>query len=117
MLRRMQWDQFIDWMAFASIEPFDEGRADLRSASICAMLANINRNPKKRPQPFVPNDFLLIYDEEDLKQKRPKQSLEQMKAIGRIYAEAFNEPERPKKRRIVVVEPPRQPPPRRPRKM
>lgn len=48
-----------EWQAFYSIEPFGEWRDDYRSAQICAMIANTTRDPEKRPDPYVPNDFML----------------------------------------------------------
>src|SRR5262245_36269194 len=100
MLRRMSWQQFVYWIAYAEVEPFDELRADLRAASICAVLANIYRDPKKRREAFTPADFLLEFGKER-EAPKPKQTLDQMKAIARMYATAFNEPVRNKRRRIV----------------
>ena len=51
-------DEIIDWLAYYSIEPFGERRADWRMASIMALIANANRDPKKRRRPFRPDDFL-----------------------------------------------------------
>jgi hypothetical protein len=45
-------------MAFASIEPFGEFREEFRSGKLQALLANINRNPDKKPDPFKPIDFM-----------------------------------------------------------
>lgn len=60
MLERMSWSQFVEWYAFHSIEPFGEQRADTRSALISSILANVNRDPKKRPRPFSYRDFMLF---------------------------------------------------------
>lgn len=46
------------WMQYYEQEPFGEERADLRAYSIVAMIANVNRDPKKRPQGYVPSDFM-----------------------------------------------------------
>lgn len=46
-------------MAFDALEPFGEEVASWRAGIIAAVLANVNRNPKKRPQPFQPADFML----------------------------------------------------------
>ena len=45
-------------MAFASIEPFGEQRADLRMAIHAALIANIHRDTKKRSEPYKATDFL-----------------------------------------------------------
>lgn len=60
MLREMTWKQFIGWMRYYSEEPFGEERADLRSAIVACVIANANRDPKKRPRPFSPQDFMPL---------------------------------------------------------
>lgn len=54
----MSWEQFLHWAAYAEIEPFGETRADLRSAIIASVIANANRNSKKHPKPYTPDDFM-----------------------------------------------------------
>lgn len=58
-------------MAFSQVEPFGEERADLRSAIIACIIANVNR--EKDQKPFEVSDFMPKFDP-------PKeQSEEQMK--------------------------------------
>jgi hypothetical protein len=45
-------------MAYASIEPFGEERADVRAGIIASVIANVNRDRKKRPEPFSVQDFM-----------------------------------------------------------
>jgi len=47
-------------MAYASLEPFGEERADVRAGIIAAVIANANRDRKKRPEPFTPADFMPL---------------------------------------------------------
>lgn len=68
MLRRMSSQELTDWQAYAAIEPFGEERADMRSALIASVLANVHRDPKKRPQPFTIDDFMLFTEERELTQ-------------------------------------------------
>ena len=42
----------------------EQRRLDARSALICAMLANINRDPKKRSKAFTVEDFMPKYEKE-----------------------------------------------------
>ena len=37
-------------------------RDDLRAAQIAAMIANVNRDPKKRAQPFDTEDMALRFE-------------------------------------------------------
>jgi len=46
-------------MAFSSIEPIGDERADLRASLVASVLANINRNPET--QPFTLADFLFDF--------------------------------------------------------
>lgn len=43
MLRKLTAKQFMEWEIYAELEPFDETRADYRTAHIVQMLYNINR--------------------------------------------------------------------------
>lgn len=43
----MAYIEFVEWVAFMEIEPLPEQRADLRNAQAMALLANVNRDPKK----------------------------------------------------------------------
>ena len=54
--------EFAEWLAFYSIEPFGEARADLRTAMLMALLANIYRDEKKQPRPFEAKDFMPQFD-------------------------------------------------------
>ncbi len=53
--------EFGEWVEFAKIEPFGDWRADLRSATICQILANVNRNPKKT-KPYRVEDFMPRFE-------------------------------------------------------
>lgn len=53
----MSSSELTEWMAFDSIDPFGEQRADLRSGILCATVANHSMSrPKKpvRPVDFMP---------------------------------------------------------------
>jgi hypothetical protein len=45
-------------MAYWQLEPTAETRIDVGFAQLSALLANINRDPKKRAQPYEAKDFL-----------------------------------------------------------
>ena len=88
MLRGLTAKQLWEWEHFADIEPFDERRQDWRVASILSMLANVNRDSDKRPEPFTAEDFMLLFG--DARQKTKKsQTWQEQKRIFEVYAEAF----------------------------
>lgn len=57
MLAEMPSRLLSEWMAYFEIEPFGEERGDLRMGILAALIANINRDPK-RARSFEPKDFM-----------------------------------------------------------
>lgn len=55
--RRMSSREFTRWQRYAAVEPFGSPRDDLRAGEIAALIANVNRDSRRRPQPFTPGDF------------------------------------------------------------
>jgi len=53
--------EFAEYRAYFSIEPFPELRADIRTGQLCAVIANVDRNPKKHPKPFTTEDFRIAW--------------------------------------------------------
>ena len=49
-----------EWQAFWEMEGgFGNWKEDHRSAQICSIIANVNRNPKKRGRPYKTEDFAM----------------------------------------------------------
>ena len=57
----MSSKELTEWIAFASVEPIGEAREDLRTANLMALIANVNRDQEKKPEPFSPSDFVVDY--------------------------------------------------------
>jgi len=55
---RVSSRRFAEYWAFHQREPIGPDREDLRMAIVASVVANVNRNPKKRPKPYVPADFM-----------------------------------------------------------
>lgn len=49
-------------MAYDRLSPIGEVRADLLAGLIAATIAEVNRDPEKRSEPFGPRDFLLFVE-------------------------------------------------------
>lgn len=49
------------WMAFDDIEPLGDVRMDLGFGVVASTLANIHRDTKKRPQAFLPQDYMPLW--------------------------------------------------------
>lgn len=50
--------EFTEWQAYYQLEPFGELVADERHGSAAALLANINRNPEAKAEPWRADDFI-----------------------------------------------------------
>ena len=62
--------EFAEWMAYYRLEPFGEVIADMRHGVAVSVLANINRDPEKRPDPYEPRDFIYWHDQDKRQQRR-----------------------------------------------
>ena len=58
LLAEMTSDELTEWMAYYKIEPFGEMVADQRHGIATSVLANINRDPKQRRDPYKARDFI-----------------------------------------------------------
>lgn len=52
--------EFTEWMAYASLEPWGEPRADLRAGIVASTIANVNRSSDS--EPFTPRDFMPTFE-------------------------------------------------------
>jgi hypothetical protein len=57
--------QLTEWIAYAQLEPFGEERADLRMAILASLIANVNRDPKKKPTPYEVSDFMPQFEKKE----------------------------------------------------
>jgi hypothetical protein len=89
MLRRITMQQFMEWAEYSTLEPFDEVRADYRAASIVQMIANMNRDIKKHPNPFSIEDFVLGFGDSGEARSRKKQTWQEQKLIAAQFAAMY----------------------------
>jgi hypothetical protein len=96
MLRSITYAQFQRWQFFYDLEPFDERRMDYRFGSIVQALANINRDSKKRHQPFELEECTLTFGQREEIVQKPepakKLSWQVMKEYAKTVVSAFNAP-------------------------
>jgi hypothetical protein len=50
--------ELTEWRAYAVLEPFGEPLADQRHGIALAALANLHRDPRRRRDPYQPEDFI-----------------------------------------------------------
>lgn len=72
----MSSHEFTEWMAFAQLEPFGEERADFRAALIAMIVANANRDPKRKQAPYTIDDFMLFREKDDRPQRTQAETAE-----------------------------------------
>lgn len=58
--------EFTEWLAYYQLEPFGEIVADLRHGVAAALLANVNRDNDKKPEPYKALDFIPWADQPPL---------------------------------------------------
>ncbi len=66
-------------MVYAQVEPFGDVLSDLHFASLQALLANINQDPKKGKR-YTPEDFMI------LKIQEPEEELTDSEIYQRLKA-------------------------------
>ena len=66
LLAEMTSDELTEWMAYYKLEPFGEMVADQRHGIATSVLANINRDPKQKRDPYKAKDFIYWDQSEDV---------------------------------------------------
>ena len=90
MLRNMSSQQLSEWMAFYELEPFGEDREEARIGQVVQVLANANRDSKKRKTPYSLEDVVLkpCGDMFQKKAEKKPQSWQSMKLLAEILSAA-----------------------------
>ena len=91
MLTRHTSRELSEWIAYARIEPFGFHRTDVGFATIACVVANANRDPKKKSQPFTIDDFIPKYEE--VEEATPEESVSWITAMNQALG---GEDKRPK---------------------
>lgn len=61
---------------------FEQERCDYRAALVASIIAEINRDERKRRKPFTPRDFMPQYNKP--KRQSWKEQFEMVKALNRL---------------------------------
>lgn len=84
--RRMTYVEFVEWAAYLEVEPIGNRRLDLHVARLMTLLANVNRDPKRRA--YQLDEFLIDWWGE---RRSPENVLAKFRAISeRINAQVAN---------------------------
>jgi hypothetical protein len=58
MLAQIDSAELAEWAAYYQIEPFGDAAADQRHGIATSVLANVNRDAKRKPDPYRWTDFV-----------------------------------------------------------
>jgi hypothetical protein len=67
------------------LEKAKRDQADHRAALICAVLANIYRDKKRKSTPFKPEDFMPEYEQKVKKQQTPEEQFAIVKMLNAAF--------------------------------
>ena len=81
----MSGEDWLAWQHYYSLEPWGEERADLRAGMIAAVIAETNRDKKKRHKPYTPADFMPDFDKPPPQPQTP----EDQAAILKMWVKAL----------------------------
>src|SRR5512146_862251 len=89
----MSYRELQDWADYYALEPWGERRADLRNGILCSLTANMNRDKKKKPEPFKATDFMPFESDESPPPEPPAARVEaaQPKRGARISGELLTQ--------------------------
>lgn len=79
--------EFSEWLAYYQLEPFGDERADLRMAILASLIANANRDKKKRKKAFDPKDFIPQFGKEA---QTPEQQLTIVEMLNAMFGGTDN---------------------------
>lgn len=63
LLSEIDSAELTEWIAYYKLEPFGDLVADQRHGIAVSTLANVNRDAKKRPEPYKANDFIYWHEQ------------------------------------------------------
>jgi hypothetical protein len=89
MMHRMTSAELSGWLAFSSVEPIGDDREDFRMAMLCSLIANVNRDPAKRAEPFTPMDFIVNFWKQPESEPDPDAGWKRNLELARVINEAM----------------------------
>jgi hypothetical protein len=95
LLESLSATELADWAAFYAVEPWGSEAAFLRTGIVTALIANTNRDSKRKPEPFVPADFMP-----DFTGKRRRDRLDP-KRVRNILRSSFGKRIKPRAAKIL----------------
>lgn len=76
---RIEYSEFLEWIAFYEAEPWGEGRSEIHTALLAAVIANVNRG--KKGKRVKASDFLIDWWRDGSK---PEALMTKLRAAGQM---------------------------------
>jgi hypothetical protein len=86
MLNEMTAIQFQEWVIFAGMEPFGPERMDSLFGSVVQVIANSNRDRKKKRTPYTLKECTLNFGDAPAINVKPKADWRSMKSLAKEVA-------------------------------
>lgn len=87
LLERIDSRELTEWGAFFNLEPWGTEIEDWRAGLISATIAEVNRDPQRRRNPYLPSDFMPSSSRKI--ETTEQQSWEEQAQILEMWAEAL----------------------------
>jgi len=78
-----------EWRAYYELEPFGELVADQRHGISQSVATNLQRDPKRQPQPYTPEDFIPWHEQHRRSTKGEGKLLSSPKAQSALIKSLF----------------------------
>lgn len=62
-------------MEYYKLEPWGADADDIRAGIVASTVANVNRDPKQRRQPYAPGDFVPKRDGAPVEEQSPEEQM------------------------------------------
>lgn len=82
LLSHISSQELSEWMAYYALEPWGCQIDDQRSGLVASVIANVNRDAKRRPAPYQVDDFMPKRGGEPREQKNWQQLLKTVELIN-----------------------------------
>lgn len=80
LLARIDSRELTEWAAYFGLEPWGTEVDDWRAGLVASTIANANRDPKQRREPYQPKDFMPD------REPKPKQDAESHEKILEMWS-------------------------------
>ena len=91
LLARIDSRELTEWAAYYELEPWGTEVEDYRIASVQAMMANINRDPKKKSTPFTPDDFMPKREQPEIEEQAWEEQADILAAWAKVWDSNFGD--------------------------